>query len=933
VRRLFTAILSLWCVSVSAATFTVTTNAPNGPGSLGQAIANADLNPGLDTIVFAIGSGPQTIALAGTFLLQINDAVIIDGTTQPGFAGTPIIEIDATGSLSGDTLLITSSGCTIKGLVINRTNGNAITIAGDSNVIEGNYIGTDITGNLARPNAFGVTISGGSNNRIGGPTAAARNVISSNTGGSIGVATFAGPATANRIEGNYVGINAAGTAAVASGVGTGVTVFKATNTAVVQNTISGLAVGIIVTAAGNDGSTITGNFIGTNPAGTAAIANTNYGILINQGATNTTIGGTTAAERNIISGNGSQGIRVTDAATTPVRVLGNFIGLNAAGTAAIKNNSGGISIFNSPGNSIVGNVISGNGGNAISFNPSSSNAVTGNYIGIDTTGNVAIPNTGGGIQISGGANNTIGGTTAGSRNVISGNASNGVTLSGATTTGNVIAGNYIGLNAAGSAALGNSSSGVSISNAPNNTIGGTTAASRNVISANFTGVFVIGSSAATVIQGNFIGTDAAGTANRGNVQIGILAAGTGGAQIGGTAAGAGNTIWFNGTGVVVSGPTTTGVRTSRNSINSNVGLGIDFGGVVPNDPGDADTGPNNLQNFPVLTSVILNAGTTTVAGTLNSTASTAFTIELFDNAVCDASGFGEGATFAASTVVTTDAMGNATFSVAVPFPMTIATATATDPAGNTSEFSACAAPATLAINDVTVTEGTGGTTTATFTVTRTPAVATTSTVQYATANGTATAPADYTATSGTLTFNPGDATKTIAVNVVADNIDESDETFVVNLSNATGASINRAQGTATIIDDDTSTISIADAPNTFEGSTAFFTVTLSVPSATSIVVNFSTADGTATAGTDYTATTGSVTFVPGQVTNTIAVHTLSDPTLEPNETFFVNLTSTTTITRAQAVGTIVDSANVPMLSTWMLLLIAVALAAIGTRRL
>ena len=229
--------------------------------------------------------------------------------------------------------------------------------------------------------------------------------------------------------------------------------------------------------------------------------------------------------------------------------------------------------------------------------------------------------------------------------------------------------------------------------------------------------------------------------------------------------------------------------------------------------------------------------------------------------------------------------------------------------------------------------GTGGTTTATFTVTRTPAIAATSTVQFATANGTATAPADYTATSGTLTFNPGDATKTIAVNIVTDNIDESNEIFVVNLSNPTGASIVRAQGTGTITDDDTSTISIADALKTVEGNTAVFTVTLSIPSASSIVVNFSTADGTATAGSDYTATSGTLTFAPGEVTKTISVPTLSDSTLEPlDETFFVNLTSTTTITRAQGVGTIVDIANVPALSTWMLLLVAVVLAIVAMRR-
>lgn len=214
-------------------------------------------------------------------------------------------------------------------------------------------------------------------------------------------------------------------------------------------------------------------------------------------------------------------------------------------------------------------------------------------------------------------------------------------------------------------------------------------------------------------------------------------------------------------------------------------------------------------------------------------------------------------------------------------------------------------------------------------MTRTPAVAATSTVQFATANGTAVAPGDYTATSGTLTFNPGDATKTVAVNIVPDNIDESNETFVVNLSNPTGASISRAQGTATITDDDTSMVVIADGAPAFEGSPFVFAVTLSTPSATTITVNFATADNTAIAGSDYTATSGTLTFAPGEVFKTISVPTLIDTTIEPNETFFVNLTSTATITRAQGVGTIVDIANVPTLSQWMLLLLAMALAVWG----
>ena len=334
-RTIFAAALSFCCMSLSAATFTVTTTAPSGPGSLGQAIKDADANPGLDTIGFAIGSGPQTIAMAGSFFNPITDAVIIDGTTQPGYAGSPIIEIDATGALSGDLLLILTSGSTIKGLVINRLNGNAITLVGDNNTVQSNFIGTDITGNLARPNVIGVFVAAGTNNLIGGSTPATRNVISGNIADGVTVAT-----TATHIEGNYIGTNAAGTAAIPGG-GLGVDVVGgATNTSILRNVISANAIGISVSGAGTNGTTITGNFIGTNATGTAAIANTSSGIRVALGAANTVIGGTTAAERNVISGNTSRGIQVNDATTTSVQVVGNYIGVNAAGTAAIKNGSG-----------------------------------------------------------------------------------------------------------------------------------------------------------------------------------------------------------------------------------------------------------------------------------------------------------------------------------------------------------------------------------------------------------------------------------------------------------------------------------------------------------------------------------------------------------------------------------------------------------------
>jgi ribosomal protein L35AE/L33A len=227
---------------------------------------------------------------------------------------------------------------------------------------------------------------------------------------------------------------------------------------------------------------------------------------------------------------------------------------------------------------------------------------------------------------------------------------------------------------------------------------------------------------------------------------------------------------------------------------------------------------------------------------------------------------------------------------------------------------------TLSINDATVTEGNTGTTNAVFTVTLSSASGVSVTVAYATANGTATAPADYTATTGTLTFPAGVTTRTITVPVVGDVLDEANETYTVNLSNATNASISDGQGLGTITDDDAApTLSINNVTVT-EGDTgtlnANFTVTMSAVSGQNVSVDFATADSTATAPADYTATNGTLTFTPGQTTKQVTVQVNGDLLDEANETYFVNLTnaSNATISDPQGLGTITDNDPLPALS-------------------
>ncbi len=218
---------------------------------------------------------------------------------------------------------------------------------------------------------------------------------------------------------------------------------------------------------------------------------------------------------------------------------------------------------------------------------------------------------------------------------------------------------------------------------------------------------------------------------------------------------------------------------------------------------------------------------------------------------------------------------------------------------------------TLAVNDVSVSEGAGN---AIFTVTLTGATALPIAVNYVTADGTAVSPGDYSATSGTLTFNPSTATSqtlTIVVPLNNDATNEATEQFALNLSGPTnGATLSDAQGVATITDDDAvPTLSINDvsAAEGNSGTTAFtFTVSLTGATAQTATVNYATADGTATAGSDYAAVSGTLTFAPGETSKTITVLVNGDYLVEANETFFLNLSGPTnaTITDNQGVATI-----------------------------
>ena len=299
---------------------------------------------------------------------------------------------------------------------------------------------------VAGPPGNGDGAGAPTNNTIGGFTATpgtgAGNLISGNTGAGVEI-TGTGT-TGNVVQGDLIGLNAtAGSVPVGNG-GHGVEIDSGASGNFVggpgfkggQNVISGNhGAGVYITDPGTDSNVVAGNFIGTNAAGTAAVANGASGVVLVNYAADNTIGGASATDRNLISGNAQAGIAFVSFAAGNV-AQGNWVGLSAAGSAAIPNLAGIGFVDGAGANSAIGNVISGNRSAGIFIGPfntpvgADGELIQGNLIGTDPGGTIAVGNTGPGVEIEGGSwDNTIGGTSAGSGNVISGNTGDGVEIS------------------------------------------------------------------------------------------------------------------------------------------------------------------------------------------------------------------------------------------------------------------------------------------------------------------------------------------------------------------------------------------------------------------------------------------------------------------------------------------------------------------------
>ncbi len=373
--------------------FTVTNTDNAGAGSLRQALldANATANASAgspDRIEFDIPtSDPGFDQATGSFNIQpqtdlptITDTIILDGLTQPSahcdsWPPQLLIELDGSAvNAGGQNGLVLDSGSdnsTVRGLVVNNFQNNGISIfASSNNLLECNFLGTDVTGTSAAGNLNGIAFEGNAgNNQIGGVVPSSRNLVSGNSENGI---TTSDADNFNVIQGNFVGTSVTGVSSLGNGQN-GIYLWNSSSnnliggtTAGAANTISGnSAHGIRLEDFANDNQ-ILGNLIGTDSTGTLVVANAGSGIMINADAVRNEIGGASASARNIISGNGGNGI-LLDFGADSNTIAGNFIGLAQDGISPLGNALSGVHIMGSAEDNRIGGT-SLNAGNRIAFN-------------------------------------------------------------------------------------------------------------------------------------------------------------------------------------------------------------------------------------------------------------------------------------------------------------------------------------------------------------------------------------------------------------------------------------------------------------------------------------------------------------------------------------------------------------------------------------
>jgi titin len=526
----------------------------------------------------------------------------INGYSQPGAlqavgSGTALIKIEIDGStVTGNNgFNITSADNVIKGLAIHSFGLYGIAIynpVADDNIIEGNHIGTEVTGLICHGNGWsGVLIENGAeNNIIGGTVSAERNIISCNDLNGIDISDVSNSSstTGNQVLGNYIGdwsLDPTDQGNDGTGVFIGYGAFGNTvGTAVsgARNLINGNGGdGVAIYGPDSTLNLVLGNYIGVNGDASVDVANDYHGVDIYGDAHHNTVGGATALERNIISGNSASGVRLHGSGTSFNTVVGNYIGTNSTGTSSISNIGPGILVTNSAADNTIGegNLISGNYASGIHLTQGAmNNIVEGNFIGTNLAGTGSLQNDEGVVIDGGATSNTIGGTGPAPINIISGNDHEGVRIEGAGTDGNSVLGNYIGTDITGTLAVPNSY-GVNLQDgAQHNVIG--EAGSGNLISGNdYQGVVISGFTlpvADNTVSGNLIGLDITGSSALANGMAGVnLMDGAQNNTIGGSVAGAGNIV----SGNMHEGITLLGANCTGNTLSANF-IGTDSSGAI-----------------------------------------------------------------------------------------------------------------------------------------------------------------------------------------------------------------------------------------------------------------------------------------------------------------------------------------------------------------
>lgn len=596
----------------------------SGNCSLPAAIDEANQSPGEDVIEFgdiAPSGGPAQIAPSTQ--LTVKDPITIDGTTEDSYTGdAPTVLIDGSSLPDSDNdglfLQASANGSTIQALALVDAPRNGIDVEGNV-TIQNCYVGVSTDG--ATPNGNG---SNGIR-MFGNENLAINNVIGGNSGNGIHI-----QGSSNFVYDNLIGVDANGTMDVGNGAAgiriddsgnyIGACLFGCSGNVISGNGTSGIAIHA-------DGQTVITNLIGTNESGTSAIPNNN-GIAVE--SSNNTIGGS-ADERNVISGNEFNGIRIGVGSKTSANdntVENNYIGTGASGTSAVPNGNGsvegGVRIDEGTDNEILNNVIAGNTANGIRIRGASpSNTVQGNRVGVNANGS-PLGNAHWGIKVETNSN-TVGGINSGDGNTVGDNAHAGIRIEG---NNNSVHNNEVGVTSDGTD-VGNGANGMFVSG-DNNVIGAVSggASHGNLVGNSSEDGILIENGSKNALVSNYIGTNANGDSapNEGN---GISIEATSGSASTGNVIGfapgvsipsdvdvdAGLNVITNngGDGVWISGAgDATGNSVRGNRIYDNAEIPIDLAGgdedsegKTQNDNGedDADTGPNNLQNFPEINDV------------------------------------------------------------------------------------------------------------------------------------------------------------------------------------------------------------------------------------------------------------------------------------------------------------------------------------------